>query len=245
MKPAAAVGTPAAVPAHVAIIMDGNGRWAQRRRQPRSFGHRAGAKAARATVEAAYREGVRHLTLFAFSSENWERPVEEVGTLMQLFLRALEEEVEELDKNAVRIRFVGERARFSQSLREAMGKAEARTGDNQRLTLNIAVGYGGRWDIAQAVRNLVAQSLAGQLRPEQLDAERLGAELSLADTPDPDLLIRTGGEHRISNFLIWQMAYTELYFTDTLWPDFGAHEFGAALAWYAQRERRYGRITGA
>ena len=245
MKPAAAVGTPAAVPTHVAIIMDGNGRWAQRRRQPRTFGHRAGAKAARAVVESAYRQGVQHLTLFAFSSENWERPVEEVGTLMQLFLRALQEEVEELDKNEVRIRFIGERARFSESLQEAMRNAEQRTAGNGRLTLNIAVGYGGRWDIAEAARHLLAQALAGQLRPEQLDAGRLGAALSLADTPDPDLLIRTGGEHRISNFLLWQMAYTELYFTETLWPDFDAREFELALDWYAQRERRFGKVAGA
>ncbi len=242
MRPAAAVGAPAAVPAHVAIIMDGNGRWAQRRRQPRSFGHRAGAKSARASVEAAYRHGVQHLTLFAFSSENWERPAEEVGTLMQLFLRALQEEVSELDENQVRIRFIGEHARFNDSLQEAMRAAEERTRSNSRLALNIAVGYGGRWDIAQAVRHLAQDVADGRLRPQQLDSELLARGLSLADTPDPDLLIRTGGEHRISNFLIWQLAYTELYFTDCLWPDFRAAEFGAALKWYSQRERRYGKV---
>ncbi|MGH8530590.1 MAG: polyprenyl diphosphate synthase [Nevskiales bacterium] len=242
MRPATAVGAPAAVPAHVAIIMDGNGRWAQRRRQPRSFGHRAGAKAARATVEAAYRHGVQHLTLFAFSSENWQRPQEEVGTLMQLFLRALQEEVAELDENQVRIRFVGEHARFNDSLQQAMRAAEERTRNNNRLALNIAVGYGGRWDLAQAARRLAERVADGRLRPDQLDSERLARELSLADTPDPDLLIRTGGEHRISNFLIWQLAYTELYFTDCLWPDFRAPEFSAALEWYAQRERRYGKV---
>ncbi len=243
MKAQSSPATPAVTPPrHVAIIMDGNGRWAQRRHQPRSFGHRAGAKAGRAVVEAAYRHGVQHLTLFAFSSENWDRPMEEVGTLMQLFLRALQEEVGELDKNQVRVRFVGERTRFGDSLQEAMRAAEARTQGNRRLMLNIAVGDGGRWDIAQAARRLAEQAVRGQLASEQVNPERLAAELSLADTQDPDLLIRTGGERRVSNFLIWQMAYTELYFTDTLWPDFGEADFAAALAWYGQRERRYGKV---
>lgn len=230
-----------ATPRHIAIIMDGNGRWARRRLLPRQAGHRAGLSAARRVIESCMQHGIGALTLFAFSSENWQRPPPEVGSLMGLFMNALESEVAELHKNRVRIRFIGARAQFSTALQQGMHKAEQLTADNTGLRLNVAAGYGGRWELLQAARQLASEVLAGRLRPEELDEPLLANALSLAGSPDPDLFIRTGGEQRISNFLLWQLAYTELYFTDTLWPDFDAAALQQALNWYTQRQRRFGR----
>ena len=230
-------------PRHIAIVMDGNGRWAQQRRRPRTFGHRAGAKAVRATVEGCLREKVEALTLFAFSSENWKRPPGEVGALMKLFLNALDREVEELAGYGVRLRFIGERAAFAPELVERMARAEARTASNTALALNIAVNYGGRWDIAHAARALAARVAAGELAPAAIDERALGAAMSLAELPEPDLFIRTGGEQRISNFLLWQLAYAELWFTDVLWPDFDIECLRRAIAAFGSRERRFGMTS--
>ncbi len=231
------------VPRHLAIVMDGNGRWAQQRHRPRLVGHRAGARAVKRCVEFCLQRGVEALTLFAFSSENWRRPAEEVGGLMKLFLGALEREVDELHRLGVRLRFIGERERFDATLQARMQAAERLTTGNTRLALNIAASYGGRQDIARAARALAAEVAAGRLRPEQIDEDALAAHMALADLPAPDLFIRTGGELRISNFLLWQLAYTELLFTDTLWPEVDAGVLDAALADYAARERRFG-LTG-
>jgi undecaprenyl diphosphate synthase len=232
-----------AIPRHIAVIMDGNGRWAQQRHRPRLIGHRAGARAVRRCVEFCLRRGVEALTLFAFSSENWQRPQEEVRGLMRLFLNALEREVEQLHRFHVRLRFIGDRSRFDASLLERMQAAERLTAHNTRLHLTIAASYGGRQDIAMAARALAEQVAQGHLRPEQIDAEVLGAHVALADLPPPDLFIRTGGELRISNFLLWQLAYTELWFTDTLWPDVDDALLDRALTDYAARERRFGRTS--
>jgi undecaprenyl diphosphate synthase len=215
--------------------MDGNGRWAKKRGQPRSFGHRAGVKAARRVISHCNKLGIEALTLFAFSQENWQRPEQEVTLLMQLFIRTLAREAKNLHKNNIRLRFIGEHGDFPAELQASMREAVALTANNTGPALVIAVGYGGQWDIVQAARRLVE---AGK----PIDAQSLEAELSTAGLPLPDLLIRTGGERRISNFLLWQIAYSELYFCDTLWPDFDEKEFGHALAWYAGRERRYGRV---
>ena len=228
------------IPRHIAIVMDGNGRWAERRRRPRSFGHREGQKAVRAAVEFCRRRGVEALTLFAFSSENWNRPESEVGALMQLFLRALDREVDELHENQVRIAFVGDLSAFSPELRERMLRAMAKTAENRALALNVAVNYGGRWDIADAARRAALEVEAGRLRAEDISEKTLAPFFRLADLPPVDLFIRTGGEMRISNFLLWQVAYAELWFTDALWPDVDATVLDAALAEYARRERRYG-----
>lgn len=227
-----------AVPGHVAIIMDGNGRWAKRRGQPRGFGHRAGVRAARRVLRACNKRGVRALTVFAFSQENWHRPETEVSLLMQLFLRTLSKELEALHRNGIRLRFIGDHGAFPADLRELMRDGEARTAGNSALQLTVAVGYGGQWDILQAAAACQAQGLA-------LTADHVEAHLQTAALPPVDLLIRTGGERRISNFMLWQLAYSELYFTETLWPEFGEEEFGQALAWYAGRERRFGRIPEA
>lgn len=232
------------IPRHIAIVMDGNGRWAERRRRPRSFGHREGQKAVRAAVEFCRRRGVEALTLFAFSSENWKRPQSEVGALMQLFMRALEREVDELHANGVRIEFVGDLSAFSVQLAERMRAAMARTAGNTALRLNVAVNYGGRWDIAQAARVLAEAALRGEIAVESIDEAAVARHVMLADQPPVDLFIRTGGETRISNFLLWQVAYAELYFTDALWPDVDAAALDAALADFARRERRYG-LTSA
>jgi undecaprenyl diphosphate synthase len=234
-----------AVPRHLAVIMDGNGRWAQRRLLPRGAGHRAGVKATRALVEAAARAGIGVLTVFAFSSENWNRPESEVSLLMDLFLRSLDREIAELHENEIRVRFIGERPVFPAALREGMLRAETLTAANTRLTCNVAVGYGGRWDLVNAARRLAARVEAGTLEAGRIGEAELAGELSLADVPEPDLLIRTGGEQRISNFLLWQLAYTELYFCDTLWPDFDDQALQQALDWYAGRERRFGRVPDA
>ena len=224
--------------------MDGNGRWARRRGQPRSFGHRAGQKAVREAVEFCLRSKIEALTLFAFSSENWKRPDEEVGALMELFLRALDREVEELHGNRVCVRFVGELSLFNDALHSRMLAAMEKTRANDALHLNVCVNYGGRWDIVQAARNAAIAAQRGELAPESIDETALASWFCLADEPAVDLLIRTGGEHRISNFLLWQIAYAELYFTDTLWPDVDQKELAGALDDYANRERRFGR-TGA
>ena len=214
--------------------MDGNGRWAEQRRRPRSFGHREGQKAVRAAIEFCLRRGVEALTLFAFSSENWNRPQSEVGALMQLFLKALDREVDELHENGVRIAFVGDLSRVSPELRERMLRAMQKTGANDKLALNVAVNYGGRWDIADAARRAALEVAAGTPRADDIDEQSLAPFFSLADLPPVDLFIRTGGEQRISNFLLWQLAYAELYFTDALWPDVDA-DVPAAAAGFARR----------
>ena len=220
--------------------MDGNGRWAQRRALPRHFGHRAGAKAVRATVEGCARRGIEALTVFAFSSENWQRPADEVERLMELFVESIDKEVDELDRNEIRIRFIGDLGRLREGLAMKIAAAEARTADNRRMTLYVAVSYGGRWDIVEAARRVARQVVRGALSVEAIDEPTLGKELQLAEAPQPDLFIRTGGEQRISNFLLWDLAYTELYFCDTLWPDFDDSALEAALAYFTGRQRRYG-----
>lgn len=235
------MNTPARVPHHIAIVMDGNGRWAKARHRPRSFGHNAGRKAVRVAVESCLREGIRVLTLFAFSSENWRRPQDEVGALMSLFVRALDKEVEELHGHGVRLRFIGNLHAFDEPLRHRMRDAMARTASNDRLHMNVAVNYGGRWDIVQASRQAAEAVAKGEIGVDDIDESRLGQWMSLADLPPLDLFIRTGGEYRISNFLLWQAAYAELYFTDTLWPDFDQACLRLAIEDYARRERRYGR----
>src|SRR5688500_1599355 len=232
------------IPRHLAVIMDGNGRWAERRRRPRAIGHRAGARAVNICIDFCLDAGIAALTLFAFSSENWGRPEDEVGALMKLFLNALEREVDELDRRGVRVRFIGERERFNEAIRARMQAAETQTAGNSRLHLNIAASYGGRWDIANAVRSLAADVAAGRLRAEDIDEAAIAARVALADLPAPDLFIRTGGDTRVSNFLLWQLAYTELWFTETLWPDMDAATLQRALDDYAARERRFG-LTGA
>jgi undecaprenyl diphosphate synthase len=232
-----------ALPRHVAIIMDGNGRWARKRLLPRVAGHRAGITPVRLCIEQCVRQGIAALTLFAFSSENWARPPEEVGSLMGLFLDALDRELDELHGSGVRLRFIGERGNLSAVLQQRIAAAEARTAGNTRLALQIAVSYGGRWDLLEAARRLAQRCADGTLTPQDIDESALAAELSIAELPDPDLFIRTGGEQRISNFLLWNLAYTELYFTDQLWPDFDAAGFQAALEWFAGRNRRFG-LTG-
>ncbi|MGQ0657686.1 MAG: isoprenyl transferase [Chromatiales bacterium] len=229
------------IPRHVAIIMDGNGRWAKRRGLPRIAGHRAGVEAVRAIVKACSTKGIEVLTLFAFSSENWRRPKAEVRLLMELFLTALQQEIRRMHENAVRLRVIGERGAFPAKLQRCIAEAEAVTHANTGLTLVVAANYGGHWDIAQATRALARKVATGALLPETITPEHLRAGLCLSDLPEPDLFIRSGGEQRISNFLLWQLAYTELYFTDCLWPDFDLQQFETALASYALRERRFGR----
>ncbi|MGH8127785.1 MAG: polyprenyl diphosphate synthase [Gammaproteobacteria bacterium] len=235
----------AAAPCHVAIVMDGNGRWAQHRGLPRRSGHQAGYESVRELVRTALDRNIEHLTLFAFSSENWRRPRSEVDALMRLFMQALRREVDELDKQGVRLDFIGCREQLSSWLQRAMAEAESTTVANTRLTLHVAVSYGGRWDIVNGVRQLAAAVAEGRLSPEQIDETCLRDSMALARIPDPDLFIRTGGECRISNFLLWNLAYTELYFTDILWPDFDATSFEVALEAYAMRRRRYGCVTPA
>jgi undecaprenyl diphosphate synthase len=226
------------VPRHLAIIMDGNGRWAKKRFMPRFSGHAKGVDVVRDVVRACLERGVGYLTLFAFSSENWRRPQEEVSLLMQLFVKALEQEVEKLDRNGVRLRIVGDLSRFDPRLRDLIRAGERSTAHNDRLHLTIAANYGGRWDIMQAVNAM--QRAHPERQADWADAD-LEPHLAMAYAPEPDLFIRTGGEQRISNFLLWQLAYTELYFTDALWPEFDADEFARAIASYGRRERRFGR----
>jgi undecaprenyl diphosphate synthase len=231
------------LPGHIAIVMDGNGRWAKKRKRPRSMGHQAGQKALRAIIEQCVNLGIGTLTVFAFSSENWNRPANEVSRLMELFLKALNKEVTELHQNGVCLRFIGDKTAFSSAIQSRMSAAESLTRDNRRLVANIAVNYGGRWDITQAAAKLASALNKGKLSVDQLDESQLAGFLALADSPDPDLFIRTGGEMRISNFLLWQAAYTELYFTDVLWPDFDAAELDRAVLAFHSRERRYGHTS--
>lgn len=228
-------------PRHVAIIMDGNGRWAKQRGLPRTAGHREGVKSVRAVVEESVRRGVETLTLFAFSSENWKRPRAEVNILMELFMSALRSEVRRLHENQVRLRVIGERGAFPEKLQHRIAEAEALTAENTRLDLQVAANYGGRWDIVQAARGLIADVQAGRLDPNAIDEHVFAGHLSFPDLPEPDLFIRTGGEKRLSNFVLWQSAYAELYFADTLWPDFDEAAYGLALDDYAGRQRRFGR----
>lgn len=226
---------------HLAIIMDGNGRWARQRGKHRPQGHQAGFRTTREIVEACVRRGVGSLTLFAFSSENWKRPAQEVGLLMDLFMRALKSEVSKLHENNVRMRFIGERSAFSEKLQKQMLLAEEKTLNNNGLDLTIAINYGGRWDIVNAARELAQAVVDGVIKPVDINIDTFAEHVSLSDLPDPDLFIRTGGEKRISNYLLWQLAYTELYFTDTLWPDFSDEELDRALEFYAGRQRRFGK----
>lgn len=227
------------VPRHIAMIMDGNGRWATKRFLPRVAGHVKGVDAVHGIVEACVERGVEYLTLFAFSSENWRRPADEVSVLMRLFMTALEREVAKMHANGIRLKVVGELTRFDEKLQQMIADAERRTANNTRLTVTICLNYGGRWDIMQAVGKMVAAY------PEARDfsEEQLATYLAMAYAPEPDLFIRTGGEERISNFLLWQLAYSELYFTDTYWPDFDAAALDAAISSYQQRERRFGRTS--
>jgi undecaprenyl diphosphate synthase len=231
------------IPNHIAIVMDGNGRWAEARGLPRHAGHKEGVRPVRMCIEECVRRKIGALTLFAFSSENWQRPAIEVGTLMQLFLDSLDKEIDELHRNGVRLRFIGDRQALSVRLQSRMGAAEELTAGNTVLNLQLAVSYGGRWDILQAARRLAAQVASGALRPEAIDEQRFASELALAQVGDPDLFIRTGGDHRISNFLLWNLAYTELHICDTLWPDFDVPHLEAALVSFTSRERRFG-LTG-
>jgi undecaprenyl diphosphate synthase len=231
-------------PRHLAVIMDGNGRWAERRNRPRSLGHRAGVRAVQVCLEFCLEEGIEALTLFAFSSENWNRPADEVGALMKLFLRMLDHEVDELHRRGARIGFIGDRGGFPATIQQKMAQAEALTAGNTAIRLNIAAGYGGRWDLAHAARALARRVADGTLAPEAIDEAALARHLALADQPEPDLFIRTGGDVRISNFLLWQLAYTELWFTETLWPDLDRATLQQALSDYANRERRFG-LTSA
>jgi undecaprenyl diphosphate synthase len=220
--------------------MDGNGRWARRRSLPRHAGHRSGAKSVRRAVEHSALRGVEYLTLFAFSSENWGRPKEEVSKLMGLFVESLRREVAELHQNNVKLRFIGAREQLKANLIDKIVDAEQLTANNTGLKLQVAIAYGGRWDIVRAAQGLAARAAAGDLVPEDINESSFAAELQLAGMPDPDLLVRTGGEHRISNFLLWNLAYAELWFSDVLWPDFGERDYDAALDYFAQRQRRYG-----
>ena len=230
-----------AIPRHVAIIMDGNGRWAGNRFMPRVAGHAEGLGAVRKIVQECRRLGVEYLTVFAFSSENWRRPPEEVGFLMKLFLKSLKSEVSRLAENDISLRLIGDLSRFDSAIQEMVQFSEEKTADCKSLTLTVAANYGGRWDILQAMRQCLAANPG--MRPEQVSEELLQPHLSMAYAPEPDLFIRTGGEQRASNFLLWQMAYTELYFTDVLWPDFDEVQLNKAFDWFAQRERRFGRTS--
>jgi undecaprenyl diphosphate synthase len=231
-------------PQHVAIIMDGNGRWARSRGLPRPAGHRASVKVVRKIVQACAKSGVRYLTLFAFSSENWRRPPDEVGMLMKLFLDTLEREVADLHRNQVGVAFIGDRDLLGAALARRMQSAEQLTAGNTGLKLTVAMAYGGRWDITQACRSLAADAAAGVHAASDIGEAHVEARLAMAGIPDPDLLIRTGNEQRISNFLLWNLAYTELYFCDVLWPEFSTAQLDAAFEFYARRERRFGKTSG-
>lgn len=240
MPPAPSAVT-GAIPRHVAIVMDGNGRWAKRRMMPRVFGHEQGVEALVRTVRTCVERGISYLTVFAFSSENWKRPEEEVSGLMSLVLVAVAKHVSKLAEEGVRIRIVGDRSAVSEKVRASWDKAEAATAHNNRMVLSVAFNYGGRWDIVQACQRAVAEGLS----PQQISEAQLSRFMALSHAPDPDLFIRTGGELRISNFLLWQVAYAELYFTDCLWPDFDATQLDAALAAFASRERRFGDVKAS
>lgn len=231
------------LPKHIAIIMDGNGRWAKKRLLPRVAGHKAGVDTVDRIVEACVEKNIGALTLYAFSNENWLRPAQEVSYLMQLFLTSLEHYAKKIHKKNVQLRIIGDRSRFDEKLRATMGRIEQLTAENTGLKLIIAVNYGGQWDISEAMRQLAREIEAGKLTSQDISPELIKTKLSLADVPDPDLFIRTSGEQRISNFLIWQLSYSELYFTDVFWPDFDIAEFEKALSFYANRERRFGMTS--
>ncbi|SMP47553.1 polyprenyl diphosphate synthase [Noviherbaspirillum suwonense] len=241
MQPSSTKDVPevSAVPRHIAIIMDGNGRWATRRFLPRVAGHAKGVERVRDVVEACVERGVEFLTLFAFSSENWRRPAEEVSVLMRLFMTALEREITKMHVNSIRLKVVGDLSRFDPKLQQMIANAERRTANNTRLTLNICANYGGRWDVMQAVGKMVAAHPGAT----DFSEEQLAPHLAMAYAPEPDLFIRTGGEQRISNFMLWQLAYTEMYFTETYWPDFTGASLAEAILSYQQRERRFGRTS--
>ncbi len=230
-------------PQHIAIIMDGNGRWANKRGLPRASGHKAGIKALRKIVECCAAENIKALTVYAFSSENWQRPGQEVRLLMELFVTALDEQVKDLHQHQVNVGFIGELTRFPQKLQDSIVAATSLTKNNSGLKLRIAANYGGRWDIINAFKSIYAGIARGEIDINELDEAMMRQALSLADLPEPDLFIRTGGERRISNYLLWQLAYTELYFTDVHWPDFSATHLAEACQWYASRQRRFGRTS--
>lgn len=232
------------IPRHVAIIMDGNGRWAQQKGKLRTFGHKAGVDAVRSSVSLARKLGIKSLTLFAFSSENWQRPKDEVNVLMQLFSMVLKSEVKKLNKNDIRLKVIGDMSAFDTKLQEKIKNAEALTANNQSLTLNIAANYGGRWDIINATRRIAKKIEQQQITLNDINEDLFNQNISTAGLPELDLLIRTGGDHRVSNFLLWQCAYAEFYFTDVLWPDFNEEVFNLAIADFANRQRRFG-LTGA
>ena len=231
----------ASSPSHICIIMDGNGRWAKKRMMPRSFGHRKGVEVTRRCVEFFATAGVKHLTLFAFSSENWSRPEDEVSNLMELFMRSLQRYTDELHDQGLRIRFIGNRAQFSAKLRQQIERSELKTESNTGMTLNIAANYGGHWDIVNAARQLATRVQEGNINIDDIDEQQFASGLVLGDVANPDLFIRTGGEQRISNFLLWQLAYTEFYFCDCLWPDFDEREMQLAIDEFQQRRRRFGK----
>jgi undecaprenyl diphosphate synthase len=230
-------------PRHIAIIMDGNGRWAQRRFMPRAVGHQAGVKAVRKIVEYCANHKVEVLTLFAFSSENWRRPEAEVSLLMALFMATLQREINKLDRNNIRVRFIGDRTAFSEKLQQKMAEGEAQTQNNTALTVVVAANYGGHWDMCQAFQKVLEKMAAGELINQKISEELINQHLSTADLPEPDLFIRTGGEQRVSNFMLWQLAYTELYFTTTLWPDFDQNSLEDAINSFKSRQRRFGHTS--
>jgi len=234
----------ATLPQHIAIVMDGNGRWAEKRKRPRTMGHQAGLKTLRQTIQHCVHLGIGELTVFAFSSENWNRPRGEVSRLMELFMRALDKEMAGLHENGIRVSFIGDRSAFQQELRGRMESAETLTRGNTQLSLNVAANYGGRWDIVQAARQMAQKVQNGDIKAEEIDADTFSASLSTSRTSDPDLFIRTGGEMRISNFLLWQSAYAEFYFTQVLWPDFDSNELEKAILAFQSRERRFGLTSG-
>jgi len=229
------------LPRHIAVVMDGNGRWANKRHLPRAAGHKAGVNATRRIVENCARSNIQALTIFAFSSENWNRPEAEVSSLMALFITTISAEVKKLHKKNVCVKFIGDRSRFSEKLQSSINQSEALTETNTGLRLNIAANYGGRWDVVNACKLLMTEVEKNKKLVDEIDEDLFASFVSLSDVPSPDLFIRTGGEQRISNFLIWQLAYTELYFVDTLWPDFSDDDFSAALSWFAGRQRRFGK----
>lgn len=228
------------LPLHIAIIMDGNGRWAKKRFLPRTAGHHSGVKVVRRTVESCLKKGIKALTLFAFSSENWRRPPDEVSILLKLFITTLEKEVQKLHEQQIRLRVIGDTSVFPDALRKQIYNAEQLTRDNDRFDLVIAANYGGRWDVVQAAKKMAASAVRGEIQVSDIDNDLLQTNLSIADLPPPDLFIRTGGESRISNFLLWHLAYTELYFTSTLWPDFNEAALNDALLDFSKRQRRFG-----
>lgn len=232
--------SPELLPKHIAIIMDGNGRWAKAQGKPRVFGHKNGVAAVRKTISTAARLGVKAVTLFAFSSENWRRPEDEVGVLMELFITVLSTEVKKLHKNGLRLRVIGDTKRFSERLQKKIAQAEALTADNSGMVINIAANYGGKWDITEAAKQIALQVQQGELAVDEIDESLITQHLTMADLPEVDLLIRTSGECRISNFMLWQLAYAEIYFTPIYWPEFNEDSLVEAISWFIERERRFG-----